>query len=112
MNVHGTGTKNNDAVESHVMANLFGTTPFFSSKGATGHTLGAAGAIEAAFCILCLQKGKIPATIGLETPDPELKAHPVQATTTVSGSIALSTSLAFGGLASAIAIQLGEHNVL
>lgn len=108
VNVHGTGTKNNDSVESHVMARLLPNTPFFSSKGATGHTLGAAGAIEAAFCILCLHKKMIPATIGLHTPDPLLAAHPVQSNTQVSRSTALSTSLAFGGLASALALTIGS----
>lgn len=108
VNVHGTGTQNNDAVESHVMAKMLPHTPFFSSKGATGHTLGAAGAIEAALCILCLHKNMIPATIGFKTPDPRLTAHPVQKNTSTSGCTALSTSLAFGGLASALALQIGS----
>ncbi len=105
INVHGTGTRDNDAVESLVMADMLAGTPFFSSKGATGHTLGAAGGIEAALCVQCLLDGTIPPTTGLEVPDPDLPAHPVMASTAIPGTTALSTSLAFGGLASVLAVS-------
>lgn len=104
VNVHGTATKDNDAVEGHVMSKLLPETPFFSSKGATGHTLGAAGAIEAALCVHCLQEGRIPPTTGLVTPDPTIAVKATTETTAVRKTTALSTSLAFGGLASVLAI--------
>lgn len=106
VNVHGTATKDNDKVEGLVMADTLPTIPFFSSKGATGHTLGAAGAIEAALCVLCLEEQKIPKTVGLETADPQIPASPVLENSTIHGNTALSTSLAFGGLASALAITI------
>ena len=97
INVHGTGTRDNDRVESRVLNELLSGVPFLSTKGYTGHTLGAAGAIEAAFTIACLEAGKIPASAGFETPDPELPATPVQQETSVNGTMAMSQSLAFGG---------------
>ena len=97
INVHGTGTRDNDRVESRVLNELLSGVPFLSTKGYTGHTLGAAGAIEAAFTIACLEAGKIPASAGFETPDPELPATPVQQETSVNGTLAMSQSLAFGG---------------
>jgi 3-oxoacyl-[acyl-carrier-protein] synthase II len=97
INVHGTGTLDNDRVESQVLNELLTGVPFLSTKGYTGHTLGAAGAIEAAFTIACLEAGKIPASAGFETPDPRLPATPVQQETSVNGTLAISQSLAFGG---------------
>ncbi|WP_430735278.1 beta-ketoacyl-[acyl-carrier-protein] synthase family protein [Halodesulfovibrio aestuarii] len=105
VNVHGTGTKDNDNVEGYVMHELLPHVPFFSSKGATGHTLGAAGGIEAALCVHCLNQGRIPPTTGLTTPDPAIPASPVLEATNVTGTIALSTSLAFGGIASVLAVS-------
>ena len=97
INAHGTGTPDNDRVESRVMAEVLPEVPFVSTKGYTGHTLGAAGGIEAAFTVACLQRGEIPASIGFATPDPELAATPVTENTAISGDFALSESLAFGG---------------
>lgn len=97
VNAHGTGTPENDRVESRVLRDMLPGVPFLSTKGYTGHTLGASGAIEAVFTAVCLEKGKIPANAGFETPDPEIPNTPVQEVTTVSGTIALSESLAFGG---------------
>lgn len=97
VNAHGTGTPDNDRVESRVLDALFPGIPFSSTKGYTGHTLGAAGGIEAVFTIACLNRGEIPASIGFATPDPELPAAPVKANTPINGSYALSESLAFGG---------------
>ncbi len=97
INAHGTGTPDNDRVESRVMAEVMPGVPFVSTKGYTGHTLGAAGGIEAVFTVACLQRGEIPASIGFATPDPELAAAPVTANTRISGDFAVSESLAFGG---------------
>ena len=97
VNAHGTGTRDNDRVESLVLNELLPQIPYLSTKGYTGHTLGAAGAIEAAFTIACLEAGEIPASAGFETPDPELPITPVTHQTAVNGSIAITQSLAFGG---------------
>ncbi len=97
INAHGTGTRENDRVESLFFHDLFPGVPFGSTKGFTGHTLGAAGAIEAAFTIAALELRKIPATAGFEVPDPELPAHPSRMPTAISGTMALSQTLAFGG---------------
>jgi 3-oxoacyl-[acyl-carrier-protein] synthase II len=108
INAHGTGTPDNDRVESLVLNELLPGVPFLSTKGLTGHTLGAAGAIEAAFTIGCLSDGKIPASAGFETPDPDLPATPVQQETAVDGMIAISQSLAFGGNNAVVIFGKGE----
>jgi len=97
INAHGTGTKDNDRVESQVLNDLFPGIPFLSTKGYTGHTLGAAGAIEAAFTVACLEEGRVPKNAGFATPDPDLPATPVRSGMAVKGTVALSESLAFGG---------------
>jgi len=97
VNAHGTGTADNDRIESLVLADMLPGVPFLSTKGYTGHTLGAAGAIEAVFTVACLEIGKIPKSAGFVTPDPDLPVTPVNAETAVKGQVALSESLAFGG---------------
>jgi len=108
INAHGTGTPDNDRVESKVLAALFPEIPFSSTKGYTGHTLGAAGGIEAVFTIACLNRGEIPASIGFSTPDPELPAAPVRVNTPIDGGYALSESLAFGGNNAAVIFSKGD----
>ncbi|MBP2673495.1 MAG: Beta-ketoacyl synthase [Deltaproteobacteria bacterium] len=107
VNAHGTGTPDNDRVESRVLRDLFPGVPYHSTKGYTGHTLGAAGAIEAVFTASCLELGKIPASAGFETPDPEIPNPPVREATPVRGTAALSESLAFGGNNSAVVLGKG-----
>jgi 3-oxoacyl-[acyl-carrier-protein] synthase II len=97
VNAHGTATPDNDKVESKVFVEMLPGIPFFSTKGYTGHTLGAAGAIEAAFTVACLERGMIPGNVGFTNVDPELTVSPVAATTAIAGSTAVSQSLAFGG---------------
>ncbi len=97
VNAHGTGTPDNDRVESRVLSELMPGVPFLSTKGFTGHTLGAAGALEAAFTLACLEQARIPASIGFGCADPELPAAPVTEVTEIEGGCALSESLAFGG---------------
>jgi len=110
INAHGTGTLDNDLVESHVLYEMFPGVPFFSTKGYTGHTLGAAGAIEAAFSIACIEKGMVPASVGFTTADPEMPpAYPLQKNTTINGNKALSETLAFGGNNSVLILSTGEH---
>ncbi len=107
INAHGTGTRDNDKVEGTTLARIFGErVRFLSTKGYTGHTLGAAGGLEAAFSGLALREGWIPASAGFREPDPEIPAMPVAEKTTVSGRFALSTSLAFGGSNAAVIIGI------
>lgn len=108
VNAHGTGTPDNDRVESQVLAELFPGVPYHSTKGFTGHTLGAAGAIEAVFTVACLERGRIPGSAGFATPDPELGGTPAAGCSAVAGRVALSESLAFGGNNSVILV--GERD--
>ncbi|MDB4942726.1 MAG: 3-oxoacyl-[acyl-carrier-protein] synthase [Labilithrix sp.] len=100
VNAHGTGTKHNDAAESKVMRDIFGgrKVPISSMKSMLGHCMGAASALEAIGCIMTLEKGVYPPTIGYETPDPECDVD-VVANTARAGAhdIVLNNSLAFGG---------------
>jgi len=97
INAHGTGTRDNDRIESLLFHDMFTGVPFGSTKGYTGHTLGASGAIEAAFTISCLERQQAPASAGFSEPDPDLPVHPVREPTPVCGASALSETLAFGG---------------
>ncbi len=75
VNAHGTSTDRNDAAEAEALDKVFGTSPgprVTSTKGVTGHALGAAGGLEAAAVVLAMQKRLIPHTVGLSEPDPEL----------------------------------------
>lgn len=74
VNAHGTSTPLNDAAEAEAMAKVFeGAGPLVTStKGVTGHTLGAAGAIEAVAVVLAMQHAVVPPTHGFTTPDPEI----------------------------------------
>lgn len=108
VNAHGTGTPDNDRVESRVLAELLPGVPFLSTKGYTGHTLGAAGAIEAVFTAACLELGRVPASAGFTTADPELAGAPVREITPVTGTVALSESLAFGGNNAVIVLGKGD----
>ncbi|KPJ77747.1 MAG: beta-ketoacyl synthase [Deltaproteobacteria bacterium SG8_13] len=114
INAHGTGTIDNDLAESIVLSEMLPGVPFLSTKGYTGHTLGASGAIEAAFTIACLETGRIPASAGFSVPDPQLPGLPVAQNTPVSGSVAISETLAFGGNNAVLVLGKGiptiEHN--
>ncbi|MEM8903538.1 MAG: beta-ketoacyl synthase, partial [Actinomycetota bacterium] len=74
INDHGTTTPLNDAAEAHAIAKVFGAPgPIVTStKGVTGHGLGAAGAIEASAVLLSMDRRLVPPTAGFTTPDPEL----------------------------------------
>ena len=111
INAHGTGTLDNDYVESVVLSDMLPGVPFLSTKGYTGHTLGASGAIEAAFTIACLEIGRIPASAGFAVPDPQLPALPVAQNTPISKPIAISQTLAFGGNNAVLVLGKGKRTV-
>lgn len=99
INLHGTGTKDNDRAEAKAIHALFGASipPVSSIKGATGHSLAASGAIEAVVAAQAVARGLIPGNNGYQTPDPELNLIPV--TEPIIGRIdtVLSNSFGFGG---------------
>ncbi len=105
VNAHGTGTRENDRVESIVLADKLPGVPFFSTKGCTGHTLGAAGAIEAVYTLACLNKQQIPPSAGFSTPAQDTPSSPISEAMALNGSIAVSQSLAFGGNNSVLVIE-------
>jgi 3-oxoacyl-[acyl-carrier-protein] synthase-1 len=99
VNLHGTATLANDSVEgAAVAAVLGGGVPCSSTKGMIGHTLGAAGAVEAVICALALEHGLLPASVGTREPDPALGLSIVMAPTPAPGLChVLSNSFGFGG---------------
>ncbi|MER7990218.1 beta-ketoacyl-[acyl-carrier-protein] synthase family protein [Streptomyces noursei] len=99
VNAHGTSTPLNDVTEATVISRLLGNEVAVSStKGVTGHPLGAAGAIEAAYCALALRDGLIPPTAGLSEPDPRIQVDLVRGAAR-PGPVraAMSNSFGFGG---------------
>ncbi len=105
VNAHGTATRDNDLAEGTVLSRVFGRdVTVVGTKGYTGHALGAAGGIEAVLTAAGLRDGWIPATAGFVHQDEDIPLTPSRENTQVSGRFALSTSLAFGGNNSAIAI--------
>jgi len=106
INAHGTATTDNDAAEAKVLSRIFGSRlPFLSTKGYTGHTLGAAGGLEAVFTILGLRENWLPPSAGFENQAADVSIVPVSRQTPVHGEYAMSTSLAFGGNNSAVLIR-------
>jgi len=96
INLHGTATPSNDAAEGKAVGELFGeSVPCSSTKGATGHTLGAAGGVEAVVCAVALVDGFIPG--GVSTRDPMPGLDYVLASRTAGLRHALSNSFGFGG---------------
>ncbi|MFN2369312.1 MAG: hypothetical protein ABR605_10285 [Desulfurivibrionaceae bacterium] len=109
VNAHGTGTRFNDAMEIKAFRHhLAGGIPVHSVKGAIGHCLGAAGVIEAALAVKSLAEGRIPPTVGLVEPDPEMinpaGARPFDL---VYPSI-LSCNSGFGGINAALLLHSPE----
>ncbi|WP_025915703.1 beta-ketoacyl-[acyl-carrier-protein] synthase family protein [Herminiimonas sp. CN] len=98
INLHGTATVSNDAAEGRAVAALFGaSTPCSSTKGATGHTLGAAGGVEAVICALALQHGLMPGGINTSQCDPDLPLHYLLDNGAQRVDRVLSNSFGFGG---------------
>ena len=98
INLHGTGTPSNDNTESRAVEALFGVdTPCSSTKAATGHALGAAGALEAVVCAIALQSGLMPAGLNVRTLDPQLHINYLTSGRRVRLRRVLSNSFGFGG---------------
>jgi 3-oxoacyl-[acyl-carrier-protein] synthase-1 len=98
INLHGTATPSNDAAEGKAVHTIFGDkTPCSSTKGATGHTLGAAGGVEAIFCALAMQHGEMPAGINTTTVDPTLPVQYLLENRKQPIRYVLNNSFGFGG---------------
>ena len=98
VNAHGTGTKLNDTAEAKAISRVFTRRiPVVSTKCYTGHTLAAAGAIEAVFSAMAIEEGWIPPALGSEPRDPEVGLHVPTTRTQGSFRRVLSNSFAFGG---------------
>ena len=102
VNAHGTSTQVNDPIETNAVKTVFGElarqTPVSSIKSMIGHSIGAAGALEAIACIMAIKAGIIPPTINLDNPDPkcDLDYVPLMAREKELNAV-MSNSFAFGG---------------
>jgi 3-oxoacyl-[acyl-carrier-protein] synthase II len=100
VNAHGTGTPAGDDAEARALRSVFGegAGPRVSSiKGATGHTLGASGALEAVVTVEALGQGILPGTVGCRSPLPSLEAWLALQDEPLPGPVAMSLSMGFGG---------------
>lgn len=98
LNFHGTGTPSNDAAEARAVAMVLGgATPGSSTKGATGHTLGAAGALEAVVCALALRHGLMPGGVNTRVIDPQLPVSYLRESRRAPLEKVMSNSFGFGG---------------
>ncbi|MCC2657813.1 MAG: beta-ketoacyl-[acyl-carrier-protein] synthase [Panacagrimonas sp.] len=98
VNLHGTGTPANDLAEDTAVATLLGTqVPCSSTKGWTGHTLGAAGIVEAAISLLAMQGGVLPRSLNTRVVDPALRCAVLMDNRAAAVRTVLSNSFGFGG---------------
>ena len=108
VSAHGTGTPYNDAMEAAALTRVFGAcrVPVNSIKGAIGHTLGAAGALEAVLCVRVLETGLVPPTVGLRDLDPACATLDVvqNEPRRVNARLAVSTSSGFAGANAALVL--------
>ena len=106
VNAHGTATAFNDAAEGKAIAELFDGVPVSSTKSMMGHSLGAAGAIEAVFCLIALQNQFLPPNINFRTGDEEVDLKIVANQSRAAKiDVALSNSFGFGGTNASILIR-------
>lgn len=118
LNAHSTSTPVGDSIEVNAIENIFNNSDnssFFvsSTKGSTGHLLGAAGALEAAFTVLALRDGLLPPTINLDTPDPlpinfqhiSNKSISYEDTTNKKLNYAMKNSFGFGGFNASVVFK-------
>lgn len=98
INLHGTGTPANDAAEDQGVCAVFGSaTPCSSTKGWTGHTLGAAGMVEAGIALLCIEHGFMPQSLNTQRKDPALQANILLQARRAPVKRVMSNSFGFGG---------------
>ena len=98
VNLHGTASPANDRAEDQAVSELFGTDIACSStKGHTGHTLGAAGITEAVICALALRAGLVPATLHQREADPALRCRVLTEARPLKPRRVMSNSFGFGG---------------
>jgi 3-oxoacyl-[acyl-carrier-protein] synthase II len=112
VNAHATSTPAGDEVEAQALHAVFGAhterLAVSSTKGATGHLLGAAGALEALLCVLSVETGTLPPTLNLDDPDPECALDHVAGKPRETGTrVALSNSFGFGGVNAALIFDRG-----
>lgn len=98
INLHGTATPANDLAEDRAVVEVFGTdVPLSSTKGWTGHTLGAAGMVEAAIALLCIETGFMPRSLNTREKDPAITGNILLETRRTPVRRVLSNSFGFGG---------------
>ena len=98
INLHGTATPSNDAAEDFAVGRVFGPeTPCSSTKGATGHTLGAAGGVEAVIALLAMRHGLMPAGLNVQRRDAGLQLNYLLDNRPAPVRRVLSNSFGFGG---------------
>ncbi len=110
INAHGTSTHAGDIAETNAIKRVFGgpeqTPPVSSTKGATGHLMGAGGITEALTCVLAIQHGMLPPTLNLHTPDPECDLDYVPNTPRPCAvKAAMSNAFGFGGQNSSLVLR-------
>lgn len=108
VNAHATATEVGDVAEAEATRNVFGNgVPVSSTKGHTGHTLGACGALETAFCIAALREGYAPATRNLTEVDPRCGGidHVMGEARAITAEHAMNNNFAFGGLNTSIVLR-------
>ncbi len=109
VNLHGTATPSNDSAEDKAITSVFGTdTQCSSTKGWTGHTLGAAGITEALICMLALEHQFLPGNLNLVNPDPTLNSNILLDNVEQKVNYIVSNSFGFGG--SNCSLILGLHS--
>lgn len=106
INLHGTATPSNDAAEGRAVAALFGSSvPCSSTKGHTGHALGAAGIIEAILCALALRHGVLPGGLNTKERDPALAVNYILRNQVSAAQAMMSNSFGFGGSNCALLLE-------
>jgi len=110
INLHGTGTPSNDRSEDAAVMSLFGDrVPASSTKGAHGHALGAAGALEAVICLIALRDGFMPGGLNAGEPDPALHTRYLRRNQAGALRRVMSNSFGFGGANCALVFTGGTQ---